>query len=116
MVPKPLAMDSHVKSKRFNVGKQRFLKIISQPCLLPFVKIKSVGEIRDKSRQRLSITRSFSAMVIFSNGNVISIFFSIPLNPLNFVFLGDVVNSGQTILAIASAATRKGASDIGTRR
>jgi hypothetical protein len=32
------------------------------------------------------------------------------------VFLGDVVNSGQTILAIASAATRKGASDIGTRR
>ena len=136
MVTKLLGMNSRVKAKRFNVGKQRFLKVISQPCLLSFIKLKSVGEIipcrrqnedshftrlrscafavsqsmkdslpcstraalsrrtspchsgdsscsssRVKSRQRLSITRSFSAMVIFSNGNVISIFFSIPLEP-----------------------------------
>ena len=146
-----------------NVRKQRLLEIISQPCLLSFIKLEPVGEIiprrrqnedshftrlrscdfavsqsmkdswpcstraarsrrtspchlgdsswsssRDKSRHRLSITRSFSAMVIFSNGNVISIFFAIPPDRLNFACPGDDVNSGQAILAIANTATTKG--------
>jgi hypothetical protein len=162
MVPKPLGMNSRVKVKRFDVGKQRLLEIISQSCLLPFVKIESVGEIvprrgqnedshftllrscvfaasqsmkdslpcstrvalsrrtspchsgdsicsslRVKSLQRLSIIRSFSAMVIFSNGNVISIFFSITLNRLNLAFPGDIVNSGWAILAIVNTVTDK---------
>ena len=163
MVAKLLGMNSRVKAKRFNVRKQRFLEIISQPCLLSFVKIKSVGEIipcrrqnkdthftrlrscafavsqsmkdslpcstraalsrrtspchlgdsscassRVKSRHKLSITRSFSATVIFSNGNVISIFFSIARNRLNLACPGDDVNSGQAILAIVNTATSKG--------
>ena len=135
MVPKPLGMNSRVKPERFDVGKQRFQKIISQSFFLPVVKIESIREIipcrrqnedshftrlrswffaasqstkdslpcltraalsrrtspchsgdsncslsRVKSFQSVSITRSFSAMVIFSNGNVISICSLIPLS------------------------------------
>jgi hypothetical protein len=47
-------------------------------------------------------------MVIFSNGNVISIFFSIPPDRVNLAFHGEVVNSGPAILAIANTATNKG--------
>jgi hypothetical protein len=134
MIPKLFWMNSRVKPERFDVGKQRFQKIVSHACFLPFIKLETVGKIiprrrqngdphfvlarscsfavsqsmkdslpcftraalsertspchagdsncassRVKSLQRVSITRSFSATVIFSNGNVTSICLSIRL-------------------------------------
>ncbi len=38
-------MNSRVKAERFDVGKQRFQKIVSHACFLPFIKRESVGEI-----------------------------------------------------------------------
>jgi hypothetical protein len=141
MIPKLPGMNSRVKSERFDVGKQRFQKIISQARFLPFIKPESVGEIiprrrqnedshftllrscffavsqsmkdslpsftraalsrrtspchlgdsncassRVKSLHNVSIIRSFSATVIFSNGNVIS-------TPLNFSLPGAIVKN-----------------------
>src|SRR5580698_9080254 len=132
MIPELFGMNARVKPERFDVGKQRFQKVGSNACFLPFVKLEPVGEIiprrrqnedahlfrlrscffavsqsmkdslpcltratlsrrtspchsgdsnwselRVRSFQSVSITRSFSATVIFSNGNVISTLVSI---------------------------------------
>jgi hypothetical protein len=134
MIPELFGMNSRVKSERFDVGKQRFQKIVSHTFFLPFIKVEAVGKIiprrrqnddahfalvrscffavsqsmkdslpcltraalsrrtspchsgdlncassRVKSLHSVSITRSFSATVICSNGSVISIPFSIRL-------------------------------------
>jgi hypothetical protein len=152
MVAKLFGMNARINSERFDVGKQRFQKIVSHACFLPFIKGESVGEVisrrrqnkdthftlarscffavsqsmkaslpcftraalsrrtspcqsgdsncassRVKSRQSVSIIRIFSATVIFSNGNVISI-------RLNFSLPGGIVNSGQAVYQISRIA------------
>jgi hypothetical protein len=135
MIPELLGMNSGVKSERFDIGKQRFQKVDSHACFLPFIKLETVEKIIPRGRQNgdahfvlvrscflavsqsmkdslpcftraalsrrtspchsgdlnrassrvkslhsVSITLSFSAMVIFSKGNVNSISFSIRLS------------------------------------